>query len=717
MSRFAVPLPTLPRAWRPLLASPWFWAILLLKLVVGSLIASHYPRDLFIPFVNHFVESGLTDPWRHFAGLGRWNAFPYPPLMLLILAVPRWLFSPLLAPGVDTVTFGHLLVLRLPMLAADLGIMVVLLQWFPQRERRVLAYYWCSPLVFYVCYWHGQLDILPTALFLVSLQLLRSQRNVLGLVVLGLGLATKLHLAVALPFVLVYLRQRRSPAYVARMAAVPLLMYAAIVLPFATPAFARMVYGTAEQQRLFAFQLPVGVQGLAVLLAPLAVIVLWLRFAAYRLRNWDLFILYLGLLFGVFVVLAPPAPGYFLWSLPFVVYFLCRSPRAPLAPYILFTVSYFAFQALSPDAEFLGALRLLDPRFAGLRPSDILARAASPAQIALWHNLTWTAMQASLAGLMLDMYLIGVRSNAVYQMRPGPIVVGIAGDSGSGKDTLSDLLTCALGERHVTTVSGDDYHRWPRGHENWQIYSHLDARANDLHGQQAHAVALADGRSIFAGTYDHLTGTFREKRLIDPGDVVIFQGLHGLALAGLRDVCALKIFLDPDEALRRLWKARRDVQQRGHALETVLASLERRAQDREKYVLPQRALADLTIRWHPSVPLTNLDLAARPELTLELLASNTFDWTRLAALLQGVPTLAADHEPLLDPHLQRLRISGHVTAEALMALCEEILPDIMEIPLPVVLAPDMEGCLQLAVLTCLGQRLATPAIASHAEAR
>ena len=715
MSPSSRPSFRLPPAWRPLLASPWFWAVLALKLVLGTLVASHYPRDLFIPFVNRFVESGFADPWRHFAGLGRWNAFPYPPLMLVLLAVPRWLFSPLLAPGTDTVTFGHLLVLRLPMLAADLGITAVLLSWFPQRERRVLAYYWCSPIVFYVCYWHGQLDILPTALFLAALHLLRSQRNIAGLLVFGLGLATKLHLLVALPFVLVYLSQRRRPLAVAQLAAVPLLVYAATVLPFASSAFARMVYGTAEQQRVFAFQLPVGAQGLAVLLAPLAVIVLWLRFAAYRVRNWDLFILYLGLLFGVFVVLAPPAPGYFLWSLPLVVYFLCRSPRAPLAPYVLFTLSYFAFQALGPDADLLDALRLLDPRLAGVRLSDVLARAASPAQISLWHNLTWTAMLASLAGILFDMYRLGVRSNAVYQMRPGPIVLGIAGDSGSGKDTLSDLLAQALGSKHVTTVSGDDYHRWPRGHENWQVYTHLDARANNLHQQQAHAVALADGHSILAGTYDHHSGTFREKRLIDPGDIVIFQGLHGLALAGLRDVCALKIFLDPDEALRRLWKARRDVQERGHALEAVLAALDRRAEDREKYVLPQQVHADLTVRWLPRLPLADLDLQAQPELTLELLAANTFDFTHLATSLQTLPGLVVDHEPLLDPRSQRLRLSGHASAEALTALSDQILPDLGQLPARPVLVADLEGCLQLALLTCLGQRLATPALDLRAE--
>ena len=50
----------------------------------------------------------------------------------------------------------------------DLTIAVLLAVWFPQRVRIVLLAYWCSPLVFYVVYWHGQLDLLPTALLMVS---------------------------------------------------------------------------------------------------------------------------------------------------------------------------------------------------------------------------------------------------------------------------------------------------------------------------------------------------------------------------------------------------------------------------------------------------------------------------------------------------------------------------------------------------------------------
>src|ERR1051325_4393470 len=179
---------------RAMLRSPVFWSAVVLKMTLGSLAASYFMRDLFVPFVNYFVTSGFSDPWSHFAALGRLNSFPYPPLMLYRLAVPRLLFSPVLAGGVDTVTPAHLFVMRLPLLVADFSIAIVLLRWFPGRLREVLLYYWWSPVAIYLCYWHGQLDVIPTAIFFWSLYLLRARRYMTGMALFGLALATKSHL-------------------------------------------------------------------------------------------------------------------------------------------------------------------------------------------------------------------------------------------------------------------------------------------------------------------------------------------------------------------------------------------------------------------------------------------------------------------------------------------------------------------------------------------
>lgn len=130
---------------RALFQSKLFWIVLGIKVAMSAMLASHYMRDLFVPFLNYFVESHFANPWQHFVELGRSNSFPYPPVMLFVLAIPRTLFGWLLPPGTDTVTWAHLLVMRIPLLVSDVGIAALLAAWFPGRHQRILIYYWCSP--------------------------------------------------------------------------------------------------------------------------------------------------------------------------------------------------------------------------------------------------------------------------------------------------------------------------------------------------------------------------------------------------------------------------------------------------------------------------------------------------------------------------------------------------------------------------------------------
>jgi uridine kinase len=700
---------------RDFFRSPLFWAGLTARLLLGSALGSYFLRDLFVPFVNYFVESGFQNPWAHFAALGRLNSFPYPPVMLTVLALPRWLLSPLLAGGTDTVTPLHLIALRLPLFAGDLAIALVLLRWFPNRARRVLLFYWCSPFVLYISYWHGQLDVIPTALFLVCLALLDARRFGLGMLVYGLALATKSHLLVALPFLLVYLWQEGGAREAAQAAAVALGVYALAVLPFVTdPDFRRMVYGTDEQARLFAFQLPL-VQGVAagglpaaevaVLLAPGAIVVLWFRFAAYAKRNWDLFMLYLGILFCVFVLLAPPRPGYFLWSLPFLVYFLCRINQALALPYYAYAAGYLAFFWLGEQSDLFDAWRLVSPALAALPAPYAWLSQTAPAQAALAQNVLFTFMQAALAGIVLNMYLTGVRSNAVYRMRTHPVLIGIAGDSGAGKTTLGGLLADLLGEARLTVINGDDYHRWPRGHENWQVYTHLDIRGSDVHRQFEHAIAMYDGRTIVKGMYDHATGRFTNPQEVDSSEYIVFSGLHSLSLDAMRRVFDLKVFLDPDEGLRLRWKLLRDQQERGYGADQVAQMVEQRAPDRLAYILPQRETADVVLRLRERPGPADNGGPAGTALALEVRALNGFDLGGLAEALAAVETLAVEHQPYLDSRWQSLTVSGLVTGEQLRAICGSQVPNQREIAPQPRFADGVNGLLQAVLLVCLSNRL------------
>jgi phosphoribulokinase len=250
-------------------------------------------------------------------------------------------------------------------------------------------------------------------------------------------------------------------------------------------------------------------------------------------------------------------------------------------------------------------------------------------------------------------------------------------------------------------ICGDDYHRWPRGHEMWRVYTHLDMRANDLHRQAEHTVAIAQGRAIVKGTYDHQTGQFSREEWVDPRQFVVFSGLHTLSVEAQRQLFDLTVFVDPDERLREAWKVARDCQERGYSPEQVRAALRERAADRDKFIRPQREQAELVVRFRPG---DGAEDPGRPA-ALEVLASTTFSFLHLAEQLRAVPGLAVEHDPLVDGQRQALTVRGAVSAEQVRAAAEASIPSLEEITAAPVYADGLNGALQLVLLACLSDKL------------
>jgi uridine kinase len=290
-------------------------------------------------------------------------------------------------------------------------------------------------------------------------------------------------------------------------------------------------------------------------------------------------------------------------------------------------------------------------------------------------------------------------------MRTTPILLGIAGDSGSGKDTFTKLLMSVFGESNTTVVAGDDYHRWPRGHEMWNVLTHLNVNGNRLYEQQEHAVALLQGDSIYKAVYNHGTGQFTEKQSVAPNHVMIFQGLHSLSTPELRRIYDLKVFLDPEEDLRHFWKLRRDCGERGHDPEQVLKTLAERTEDRKRYIIPQREQADVVVRWTQSTPLSIPEMNSDPELTLEIIALNSFDLTRVLDVLKNEPGIFVEHHPYVDADQQTLRIRGKIPSLKLHEIKDLIMADDPWFKLNPRLTADLAGCLQLILLLCLRDKL------------
>jgi len=181
-----------------------------------------------------------------------------------------------------------------------------------------------------------------------------------------------------------------------------------------------------------------------------------------------------------------------------------------------------------------------------------------------------------------------------------PIILGIVGDSASGKTTLSAGVAQILGEAHCTVICTDDYHRYDRAQRAAAGLSALHPRSNYIDVLEQHLRLLRGGEPILKPVYDHRQGTLAPPEYVRPKDFVIAEGLLGYTTRAMRDCYDVKIYLDPEEELRRRWKLHRDTTRRGYTREEVLFQLERRQAQSQTFIHPQRTFADIVIRFQGS---------------------------------------------------------------------------------------------------------------------
>ncbi|HLM66769.1 MAG TPA: hypothetical protein VK358_04535, partial [Longimicrobium sp.] len=178
-----------------------------------------------------------------------------------------------------------------------------------------------------------------------------------------------------------------------------------------------------------------------------------------------------------------------------------------------------------------------------------------------------------------------------------PFVLGIIGDSGSGKSTVSRGVRELIGADRVSTLELDDYHRYSRAERLELQLTALNPMVHNLSLMQEHLQLLRRGRPVRNRSYDHTDGTFGPPHTLEPQEVVVVRGLLGFPTEELRACYDLTVFLYPEPDLLFRWKLRRDTKSRGYSEAEVLKSIARHLLDSKIYVLPQADRADLVVRY------------------------------------------------------------------------------------------------------------------------
>jgi phosphoribulokinase len=179
---------------------------------------------------------------------------------------------------------------------------------------------------------------------------------------------------------------------------------------------------------------------------------------------------------------------------------------------------------------------------------------------------------------------------------PRVFVIGVAGDSGSGKTTFTNAIRQIFGPDLVATITLDDYHTYDREERRRFDITPLHPDANNLSRLEQDVARLKEGRAIAKPVYNHTTGTFDPPVTFASKKILILEGLHTLFTPALRALVDFSVFVDPDREVKYAWKRQRDTGQRGYSSDEVSEEITRREADYAAFVEPQRCMADAIIR-------------------------------------------------------------------------------------------------------------------------
>ena len=179
-----------------------------------------------------------------------------------------------------------------------------------------------------------------------------------------------------------------------------------------------------------------------------------------------------------------------------------------------------------------------------------------------------------------------------------PIIVGIAGGTGSGKTTMARKVQEGLGAKSVSIQHDWYYHdqsEVPFDQRGCVNFDHPESLDNALLVE--HLTLLKRGEAIEAPQYDFTRHTrFEETMRIEPLSVVIVEGILLFAIPELRDTFDIKLFVDTDADIRAFRRIRRDIRERGRDFESIRQQYYQTVRPMHlEFVEPSKRWADLII--------------------------------------------------------------------------------------------------------------------------
>jgi len=639
----------------------------LVKVILILILIPTAQVDWFVPFIVNWLNNPLTIPWAlHLSSGGDQLSFPYGVIMF-IFHLPTTFIGWTLDNFTQSSYFASV-GFRISLLLADGLLLIFLLQIFEKYWKNILIYYWLSPIVLFITYWHGASDIIPVVFFFFSLSLLKNGKYWASGVILAFSIAAKHSMIIGAPFIFIYLWShnginREFQRFIIYFACTLIL----IEIPFFfSDAFRVMVFNNPEAEKIYWLFIQMNKDNL-IFLTPLVYSLLLYSFWRIRKANFDLLLASMGVAFSVIILMTPSPPGWYLWLVPIFTLHQCRYGQGAVT-----LISIFSFLFVTYHLVYSSGSSAI--------PFDMPLIDLSIFNSTFAQSLHYTLMIGGGVLIALQILREGIRENDYYQLSNKPLVLGIAGDSGVGKSSFSRSLASIFGEHSLVEVSGDDYHNWDRSSPMWKTLTHLDPKANRLFELVKDVRSLIGGEMIKARHYDHSTGRFLPKVVRKTKDVILVEGLHTLYPKQLLEELDVKFFIEMDESLRLFLRTKRDASERGHDKEKIFNEINKRAFDSEKYIKPQSARADVVFKMLPvNKELFEQDKVIDSNIKLQVCIRNGIYYQELVRVLIGVCGLQVNLDSVDERGEVILEISGEVVPEDVGLAINMLAPTIYEL--------------------------------------
>ena len=485
-------------------------------------------------------------------------------------------------------------------LIADISILLLLITLIKEKISKIIFFYWLSPIVIYISYWHGQLDIFPTLILLLSLFFLKRKSYYISASMLGLSIACKISMLIAAPFICLYLFLNKRYykifwSYISILFITILLFQG---LPFIDNGIRLMILNNPSINNVFTLSIPIA-QNFSLHIVPVVYFILIMLTFRIGRMNFDLLYSFLGTCFFIFLVFTPAEIGWYLWVVPFLVYFQIKTD-SNFFKYGIFMYSlFFVFNKIMIDEGSSIHFFNMDIYYLNKDLSQIILSNIEKFSYDLLKNISLIIL--SLIGFILSFIMVrkNIFDNNFFKLINKPILISIAGDSAVGKDTLGKCLGGIFGENSVASLNGDDYHLYERSSKKWEKITHLNPKANNLKQLENDSLNLKKGIPINCREYDHGSGKFTFKKIIKKKDFILLIGLHSIYTQKLRNISDIKIYLDVQENLRKYFKINRDIKKRNYNFAKIIKEINRRKKDSKVYIQKQKRFSDIIFRIDP----------------------------------------------------------------------------------------------------------------------